>query len=62
MNIFEVKWHNSAHASIIIYKKNVMNLLNLNFKLITDVEEEAEKQAWKRRNECKSQWHERLRC
>ena len=53
-NVFEVKWHNSAYASIISYKKNVTNYLNLNFKLLTDEEEEAEKQAWKTRNECKS--------
>jgi hypothetical protein len=41
-NIFEVKWHNFAHASIVSYKKIVVNYLNLNFKLLTDEEEEAE--------------------
>ena len=37
INIFEVKWHNSAHASIISYNKNVMNYLNLNFKLLVSI-------------------------
>jgi hypothetical protein len=31
LNIFEVKWHNFSHASIISYKKIVVNYLNLNY-------------------------------
>jgi hypothetical protein len=34
--VFEVKWHNSSHASIISYKINVTNYVNLNFKLLAD--------------------------
>jgi hypothetical protein len=42
-NIFEVKWHNSAHASLISYKEG-MNYLKLNFKLLTNEEKKAEEQ------------------